>query len=46
MAVVTFCSEFGAQENKVCHYSIVFPSVCHEAFIWDSLINIGQVWIQ
>ena len=25
MAVVTICSDFGAQENKVCHYFHCFP---------------------
>ena len=24
MAVVTFCSDFGAQENKVCHCFLCF----------------------
>ena len=30
MAVVTICSDFGAQENKVCHCFHFFPSICHE----------------
>ena len=25
MTVVTICSDFGAQENKVCHFSHFFP---------------------
>ena len=30
MAAVTICSDFGAQENKICHCFIAFPSICHE----------------
>ena len=30
MAAVTICSDFGAPQNKVCHVSIVSPSICHE----------------
>ena len=26
MAAVTICSDFGAQENKVCHYFLCFPT--------------------
>ena len=29
MAAVTICSDFGAQENKVCHFFCFF-STCHE----------------
>ena len=29
MAAVTICSDFGAQENKVCHCFHFFP-ICHE----------------
>ena len=25
MATVTVCSDFGAQENKICHYFYIFP---------------------
>ena len=28
MAEVTTSSDLGAQENKICHYSHFFPSVC------------------
>ena len=24
------CSDFGAQENKICHCFYFFPSICHE----------------
>ena len=30
MAVVTVHSDFGAQENKICHYFHFSPSICHE----------------
>ena len=30
MAAVTICSDFGAQENEVCHCFHVSPSICHE----------------
>ena len=30
MAVVTICSDFGAQENKVCHHFHFPQSICHE----------------
>ena len=29
MAAVTICSDFGAQENKICHCSTFSPSICH-----------------
>ena len=29
---------FGAQENKVCHCSIVSPSICHEVMGPDAMI--------
>ena len=34
MASVTVCGDFGAQENKICHYFNFSPSVCHE---WDQV---------
>ena len=30
LAAVTICSDFGAQENKVCPVSILSPGICHE----------------
>ena len=30
MAAVTICSDFGAQENKICLTSTFSPSICHE----------------
>ena len=30
VAAVTICSDFGAQEDKIAHVSIVSPFICHE----------------
>ena len=38
MAEVTIHSDFGAEENKVCHCSIVSPSICHEMIGLDAMI--------
>ena len=38
MAVVTICSDFGAQENKVCHCFHFPPSICHEGMGLDAII--------
>ena len=35
MIAVTICSDFGAQENKICHFS---PSICHEVRGPDAMI--------
>ena len=35
MAAVMLCSDFGAQENKVCH---CLPSICHEVMVPDTVI--------
>ena len=35
MAAVTICSDFGAQKNKVSHFS---PSICHEVMGPDAMI--------
>ena len=37
MAAVTICSDFGAQENKVCHCFHCFP-ICHEMTELDAMI--------
>ena len=37
MAAVTICSDFGAQENKVCHCFPYFP-ICHEVMGLDAMI--------
>ena len=38
MAAVTICSDFGAQENKVCYYFHCFSSICHEVMGPDAMI--------
>ena len=38
MAAVTICSDFGAQENKVCHCFHSSPSICHEVMGLDAMI--------
>ena len=42
-AAVTICSDFGAQENKVCPVSIVSPSVYHEVVGPDAVILVFQM---
>ena len=45
MAVITICSDFGAQENKTAIVSSFPPSVFHEVMELDSTIlfflNVG-----
>ena len=36
MAAVTIHSEFGAQENKICHY--FHMAICHEVMEQDAMI--------
>ena len=38
MIAVTVCSDFGAQENKVCHCSIFSPFICNEMMGPDAMI--------
>ena len=38
MAAVTICSDFGANENKICHCFCCFPSICHEVMGQDVMI--------
>ena len=40
MAIVIVCSDFEAQENKVCHYFHCFPSICHAVIELDAKIFI------
>ena len=43
MAIVTICSDFGAQENKVCHCFHCFPIIyLHEAMGPDAKIFNGH----
>ena len=37
MTAVTICSDFGAQENKVCHNFQFFP-ICYEVTGLDAII--------
>ena len=43
MAAVTICSNFGAQENKVCHCFHCFPSICQQVMGLDAMILV--FWI-
>ena len=42
MAMVTVCSDFGAQENKVCHCFHCFPIYLHEVMGPDVKIFNGH----
>ena len=37
-AIVIICSDFGAQENKICHCFHFSPSICHEVMGSDAMI--------
>ena len=37
LAAVTICSDFGAQENKICHCFHCFPNICHEVMGRDAM---------
>ena len=36
--LLIICSDFGAQENKICHCFIVSPSICYEMMGPDAMI--------
>ena len=38
MAIVTIHSDFGAQENKICHCFHCFSSICYEVMGPDVMI--------
>ena len=38
MAIVTICSDFGAQKSKISHCFHVFPSICHGVIRPDAVI--------
>ena len=40
MAAITTHSDFGAQENRVCHCFHCFSIYCHEVMGWDAKILI------
>ena len=41
MAAVTIYSDFGAPQNKVCHYFHFSLSICHEVVGLDALILVS-----
>ena len=43
MAAVTICSDFGAQENKVCHCFHFSLSICHEMMGPDAILLVLQM---
>ena len=45
MAVVTACSDFGAQENKVCHYFHIPLIYLHEVMGLDAMIFVFECWV-
>ena len=45
MAAVTICSDFGAQNNKVCHCFHVSLSTCHEVMGPDAMILVFECWV-
>ena len=45
MAAVTFCSDFGAQENKICLCFPFFSSICHEVMGPDAMILVFEHWV-
>ena len=38
MAAITVCSDFRAQENKICHCFHFPPSICHEVMEPDAMV--------
>ena len=38
MGAVTFCSDFGAQENKICHCFHFFQPICQKVMVPDAMI--------
>ena len=44
MAPVTVRSDFGAQENKICHYFNFFPFYFHEVMGLDAMILVFLMW--
>ena len=43
MAAVTVCSDFGAQENKICHCFYFVPSIYHEVMGPDAKLSFLNV---
>ena len=38
MTIVTICSDFGVQENKICNCFHFSPFICHEVMGLDAMI--------
>ena len=38
MTAVTVRSDFGAQEEEICHYSTLSPSICHAVMGLNAMI--------
>ena len=45
LAVVNTCSDFGAQENKICHHFHFPPSIWNEVMGLDAMILIVWYWL-
>ena len=41
MTEVTVCSDFGAQENKICHCYHFSSSICHEVKGPDAMLLVS-----
>ena len=44
MAAVTICSDFRAQEEEICHYFHLSPSICHEVMGPDAMILVFLIF--
>ena len=44
MAAVTICSYFRAQEEEICHYFYLPPSVRHEVMVLDAMILVFLIF--
>ena len=46
--LLTICSDFGAQENKICHcsHNRKTPSICHEVMGLDAMILVFNAELQ
>jgi len=45
MAVITIHSDFRAQEEEICHYFHIFPSICHEIMGLDAMILVFCLFV-
>ena len=44
MAAVTMYSDFRAQEEEICHYFHLLPSICHEVMGPDAMILVFSIF--